>query len=395
MSSLRESRRGINVSRKLVERVSRVVDRHASRRGFLRNSAMTATAIAVAPVAYAIRPTTAEAAIISCGGLRCNAGSLCCDGYTDFCCLLTGENLCPPGTVVAGWWKADGSGYCDIDGPRPRYYLDCDPGCGCGGSGICSSGCTSAHCRCPDGCGTRKVECTRFRYGQCNQDVAWVGPIQCRIVTCVPPWQWDPKCTTSVATDNHTRWHDRPCLHEGFTDVSPQSYYTEAVEWMVAEGITTGLNNDLFGPGEPTQRDHFATFLWRYEGEPKGSSNPGFSDVPRDSYFYEPVAWMAEADITTGTSSTQFSPNKYVSRAESVTFLHRLAGKPTPGAWLPFDDVPEDSWFGEAVAWAAQYGITTGVSPRRFGPTLAVTRGEAATFLHRFHLSDRGTVLNV
>ena len=111
------------VSRKLVERVSRVVDRRAGRRGFLRSSAMAATAMAVAPVAYAVRPTTAEAAIVLCKGHQCNTGALCCDNYTEFCCKLTGENLCPPGTVVAGWWKVDGTGFCDLNGPRPRVLL--------------------------------------------------------------------------------------------------------------------------------------------------------------------------------------------------------------------------------------------------------------------------------
>ncbi|MXZ53994.1 MAG: S-layer homology domain-containing protein, partial [Acidimicrobiaceae bacterium] len=293
------------VSRKLVERVSRVVDRRAGRRGFLRSSAMAATAVAVAPVAYAIRPTTAEAAIVHCQRNRCRSSALCCDPYTEFCCKLTGENLCPPGTVVAGWWKVDGSGFCDLNGPSPRYYLDCNftchESCSCRWSdGTCARGCTPAFCDCRGGCDTRKSECTRFRYGQCNQDVC-VGPLKCRIVTCVPPWTWDPACATSpVLYDPGTRWHDRPCLHDGFNDVPPRAYYAEAVEWMADEGITTGMKDDLFGPDEPVNRAQFATFLWRYEGRPRVEPSNKFNDVPEDAFYSQAVAWMVEQRITTG-----------------------------------------------------------------------------------------------
>ena len=373
-----------------MERVSRIVDRNASRRGFLSSSAMGATALAVAPATFALKPTTAYAAICTCAGSQCNCNSLCCDGYTDFCCLLTGENLCPPGTVVAGWWKADGSGMCDIDGARrPRYYLDCnticDPGCGCGGSGICDHDCAgSPHCRCATGCNSRKVDCTRFRYGQCSQEIPCVGPITCRIITCVPPWLWDDSCTGATATDNYTRFHDRPCLHDGFTDVSPISYYRDPVEWMAERGITTGYSDDIFGPEEATERAHISTFLWRYMGAPAASQSVGFDDVPAGSYYEPAVAWMVEEGITTGTGWRVFSPDRNTTRAEAVTFLWRLAGNPEASSPAGFTDVPADQWYARAVDWAAEVGITTGYSATIFGPDLGVSRGEVATFLYRF-----------
>jgi hypothetical protein len=378
------------MSTKLVECVSRLVDRNASRRGFLTSSAMGATAMAVAPATFALKPTSAYAAICSCAGSRCGCNSLCCDGYTDFCCLLTGENLCPPGTVVAGWWKADGSGLCDIDGARrPRYYLDCnkvcDPGCGCGGGGICNSECSGGpHCRCADGCNTRKVDCTRFRYGQCSQDVPCVGPITCRIITCVPPWLWDPACGGATATDNYTRWHDRPCLHEGFTDVSPVAHYRDPVEWMAERGITTGFSDDLFGPEESTTRAHIATFLWRYMGEPRAGGSSSFTDVPSWAYYAKAVTWMVDEEITTGTGGGKFSPDSLTTRAEAVTFLWRMAGRPSSASSNPFTDVAEGQWYADAVKWAAVSGITTGYSPTIFGPDLSLSRGEAATFLYRY-----------
>lgn len=381
------------MSRTIVERLSRVVDRRASRRGFLSRSAMGATALAVAPAAYALRPTTAHAAICSCNGLDCDCANGCCDGYTDFCCFLTGENLCPPGSTVAGWWKADGSGFCDLDGPRPRYYLDCNlpcGDCGCEDSGVCSHECADADCRCPDGCHSRAVECTRFRYGQCNQDVQCVGPIQCRIVTCVAPWEWDPSCTTEVATDNQTAFHDRPCLHDGFTDVAPYSWYTDPVGWMVDERITTGLTSDLFGPHENATRAQIATFLWRYRGEPpvpEGASSP-FGDVPEGEWYTQAVRWMVHAGLTTGTSDTTFDPARNVTRGETVTFLWRLAGRPGPDPDadpIDFSDVPPSRFYADAVAWAASVGVTQGMGSGTFGGETLVTRAQVATFLHRYH----------
>ena len=378
------------MSRTLVERVSRVVDRRAGRRGFLRKSAMAATAMAVAPVAYAIRPTTAEAAIVSCIGHRCAPGSLCCDGFHEFCCQITGENLCPPGTIVAGWWKADGSGLCDLNGPRPRYYLDCnfacDEGCRCQSSGLCSKRCTPARCQCHGGCDTRRSECNLFRYGQCNQDVC-VGPLKCRVATCVPPWKWDAACATSpVLSHPETRRHDRPCLHDGFTDIPPKAFYADSVKWMADEGITAGFTDDLFGPDELVTRGQFAAFLWRYEGEPPAPSRQQFNDVHPLDYYAQAVEWMAQEGITKGRAPGRFSPWRNVNRAQSVVFLHRLAGSPEGDGPIEFSDVEEDSWFREALSWAIDRDIVWWTDIEAFGAGLPASRSDVAVLLHRYHL---------
>ena len=200
----------------IVDRAARFLERRTDRRGFLRRGALAGSAMTVAPASFVLRPTTAYAAICSCSGQNCDCGATCCDGYTEFCCTTTGVNGCPPGTSYGGWWKADGSGYCDNGSPQPRYYLDCNAGCGgctCGSAGICSGSCSGTPCGCAAGnCGNRKAGCTGFRYGQCNQDIQCLGPIVCRVVTCTPPWLLDPTCTTTVRTDNNTRFHNRPCL---------------------------------------------------------------------------------------------------------------------------------------------------------------------------------------
>ncbi len=192
--------------RNLAERIASFMERRVDRRGVLRKGAMAGTALAVAPATFALRPGSAYAAV-------CARNALCNDGYTEFCCTITGANQCPPGTALGGWWKVDGSNFC---GGGPRYYMDCNAGCGgcgCGANGICPGGCSGTPCGCANGdCNNRKAGCTGFRYGQCNQGIACLGPIVCRVVTCTEPWRLDGTCTTAARTDNATRYHSRPCL---------------------------------------------------------------------------------------------------------------------------------------------------------------------------------------
>jgi hypothetical protein len=131
------------------------------------------------------------------------------------CCSINGgKNSCPPGSIPAGWWKVDNSGFCN---GGPRYYIDCNATCHCGcpgGAGICDPGCQSCGCRCNTGsCDERRVCCNQFRYGQCNQQVSCVGAVVCRVILCTPPWAYDRTCTTASATANATAAHDAPCLH--------------------------------------------------------------------------------------------------------------------------------------------------------------------------------------
>lgn len=190
----------------LAGRAASFLERRVDRRGVLRRGAVTGTALAVAPAAYVMRPNSAYAAV-------CSPAAACNDGYTEFCCTISGANRCPPGTALGGWWKVDGSHFC---GGGPRYYLDCNAGCGgcgCGSNGICSGACSGTGCGCANGdCNNRKTGCTGFRYGQCNQGIRCLGPIVCRVVTCTEPWRLDGTCTTAARTDNATRYHSRPCL---------------------------------------------------------------------------------------------------------------------------------------------------------------------------------------
>jgi hypothetical protein len=199
------------VTARLADRAAKFVARRPSRRSFLKRTAIAGTALAVAPTDFVLRPGTAYGAICNCSGSSCQCGSLCCDGYTEFCCTMTGANACPPGTIAGGWWKADGSAYC----AGPRYYIDCNATCRCGTGRICPDSCSNAPwgCGCAKGdCNNRKAGCTQFRYGQCNQQVATVGRIACRVVSCDPAVLVVGNCAATVAVDNSTANHNKPCL---------------------------------------------------------------------------------------------------------------------------------------------------------------------------------------
>lgn len=155
---------------------------------------------------------------------------------------------------------------------------------------------------------------------------------------------------------------------------------------MVDEGITTGTAPGCFSPDRAVTRAEIAAFLHRFAGEPRAGSEP-FSDVGAGDWFRAPVAWMASAGITTGTSPTTFSPDRAVTRGEFAAFLYRFAGSPELaigyGSAATFADTPEDAFFTVPVLWMVSVGVTNGTSPTTFEPHRAVTRSEAATFLHR------------
>ena len=168
-----------------------------------------------------------------------------------------------------------------------------------------------------------------------------------------------------------------------FADVATDAYYYEAVKWAVGKGITTGVGNDLFAPEQPCTRAQIVTFLWRAAGspEPKGTAS-GMTDVVSGSYYEKSVAWAIENGVTTGTTATTFSPDATCTRAQAVTFLARALSAKASGA-AEFSDVPADSYFADAVAWAAANGVTEGIGGGLFGSDNDCTRGQIVTFLYR------------
>ena len=169
-----------------------------------------------------------------------------------------------------------------------------------------------------------------------------------------------------------------------FKDVAAGQYYTDAVAWAAAKGITTGTGDGTtFSPNDSCTRAQIVTFLWRANGSPKVSGTTSFSDVASNAYYYDAVAWAAAKGITTGTGDgTTFSPDEPCTRAQAVTFLHRAEGTPSASG-SSFIDVVSDSYYEAAVKWAVANNVTEGTGNGKFSPNDTCTRGQIVTFLYR------------
>jgi hypothetical protein len=192
----------MTIAERLANSIGSLLERRSSRRSALSRAAVAGAAIAVAPVRYLVRPGTAWAQI-SPGD--CPGGSLCNDGYTEFCCQIqNGNNACPDGCFVGGWWKCTdytGPYLCAAEGVR--YIIDCN-----------NLPDVPFPCECADGdCNQRRVACNIFRYGQCNTQISGTTAVVCRLVICENPSTlsgWG--CNDTLMIDDNTCTHEAPCL---------------------------------------------------------------------------------------------------------------------------------------------------------------------------------------
>ena len=169
-----------------------------------------------------------------------------------------------------------------------------------------------------------------------------------------------------------------------FVDVATGSYYEDAVDWAVENGITKGTDDTHFSPDGICTRAQAVTFLWRTAGSPKPETRAmPFTDVPVGSYYYDAVLWAVENGITKGTSDTTFSPNMTCTRAQIVTFLWRSQKSPAAGTANPFTDVKSTAYYADAVLWAVKENITKGTTNTTFSPNADCTRAQIVTFLWR------------
>ena len=169
-----------------------------------------------------------------------------------------------------------------------------------------------------------------------------------------------------------------------FVDVATGSYYEDAVDWAVENGITKGTDDTHFSPDGICTRAQAVTFLWRTAGSPKPETRAmPFTDVPVGSYYYDAVLWAVENGITKGTSDTTFSPNMTCSRAQIITFLWRSEKSPAAGTANPFADVKSTAYYADAVLWAVKENITKGTTSTTFSPNADCTRAQIVTFLWR------------
>ena len=175
-----------------------------------------------------------------------------------------------------------------------------------------------------------------------------------------------------------------------FSDVKNGKFYYKPVLWAYKTGVTAGVSEDIFAPGNVCTRGQVVTFLWRMAGSPtpKDENSP-FVDVKinakgKKPYYYDAVLWAVENQITSGKDSTHFAPNENCTRSQFVSFLYRASGEPDfSDIKNPFKDVKAGVYYEKSVLWAYSSGITSGVSENEFAPKSNVTRGQVASFLYR------------
>ena len=191
---------------------------------------------------------------------------------------------------------------------------------------------------------------------------------------------------TSVRLTKNTTVYAKWTWNNPFTDLSSTTYSYDAIQWAVEKGIANGTSATTFDPDGPCTRAMAVTFLWNALGKPaytEGTVNP-FADVQEGMYYYDAVLWAVEKGITVGTTTTTFSPNVTVTRAQAMTLLWNVAGKPVAGTVNPFTDVSGDAYYRDAVLWAVEKSVTNGTTATTFSPDDTCTRGQILTFIYRY-----------
>ena len=184
-------------------------------------------------------------------------------------------------------------------------------------------------------------------------------------------------------------WKDKSGTLTLFEDVNDSDkYFYKPVYWAYEKGITTGTSPTEFSPDKYCTREQFVTFLWRYSGSPEPKKITKFSDVDSSKFYYKAVMWAAEQGITTGYNGTdKFGVGDDCTREQCVTFIYRAAKKPKVSSsdYTNYGFTDAKSgYYKDAVTWAAKNGVTKGVNSSEFGVGLKCTRGQLVTFLQRY-----------
>ena len=171
-----------------------------------------------------------------------------------------------------------------------------------------------------------------------------------------------------------------------FHDVSRFDYFYDAVKWASENGIASGTSNYTFSPDAVCTRAQTVTFLWRAAGSPMPRYRVSpFTDVNAYDYYYNAVLWAVEQGITTGLTATTFGPDETVTRGQVATFLYRAASAAKPNTFNPFTDVKATAYNYDAILWTYDNRITTGTSTTTFSPDASCTRAQIVTFLYRYY----------
>lgn len=165
----------------------------------------------------------------------------------------------------------------------------------------------------------------------------------------------------------------------GFGDVPSGAYFADAVNWAVKQRITSGTTDHTFSPYQTCTTAQILTFLWRAAGSPEPAGENPFTDVDESAYYCKAALWAAEQGLISGTRLQGGSP---CTRAQTVTYLWKLAGSPAADG-AAFTDVPAGTDQAQAAAWALSKGVTNGTTAATFAPDNTCTRAQIVTFLYR------------
>ena len=174
-----------------------------------------------------------------------------------------------------------------------------------------------------------------------------------------------------------------------FTDVRTNNWFAGAVEYVVNNGLFSGVSDTSFAPNEPVTRGMLGTVLWRAAGEPSASAS-AFADVPADAWYAKAVAWANANGIVQGYDASTFAPDDRITREQLAAIFQRYAGfkgmeTSGRGDLSQFGDTGALSgWAQEGVSWAVGAGLISGKGDGVLDPQGATTRAEAAAILQRF-----------
>ena len=166
-----------------------------------------------------------------------------------------------------------------------------------------------------------------------------------------------------------------------FTDVKSADQFYSDIMWAWENGIVEGDDTGMFRADSKLTRAQVVTMLWRMYDKPTAKNAATFTDLTQN-WYKDAVAWAVEKGIVNGVGNNKFAPNDTCTRAQIVTMLWRLNGSQKVTPTINFTDLTQD-WYKNAVAWAANNGITKGDGASHFYPANACTRGEAVAFIHR------------
>jgi len=176
----------------------------------------------------------------------------------------------------------------------------------------------------------------------------------------------------------------------GFNDIDDNSVYAEAVKYCKDNDLMSGTSQTEFSPNENTSRAMLVTILYRSSGSPSVTGNTTFEDIEQSAWYYNAVNWAAENGIVSGVDSTHFAPADLLTKEQIVSVIYRMAESPQSNTELAFNDRTDISYYAyDAVKWACENNIID--SSGNFTPKGYVTRGEMANILYRYLSNSSNT----